>query len=86
MIKLVKKIFNLIPRNFILNVRCASISFSELVMLSGIQVKQVNFSSEQYTKWLEKNYPFWEKDFKEKRHKKLIEFFTTYTLLEIKKR
>lgn len=58
---------------------------SELIRALKIKVLTLNLNSNQYKKWVKLNFPNYLKVFKSIYRKKLVEFYSSYVLLDIKK-
>lgn len=68
-------------RNFILDRTLKPVSFNSLTRL-GIKVRSFDIKKSEYLPWVEQYFPAWEREFASVYHKKLIEFYTTFALLE----
>ena len=73
---------SLIPRNFLVDKLVMPVPFDDLSKLHGIEITYLDISSSDYEKWVEQYFPTWRSRFGHLRHKKLMEFFTTFTLLD----
>lgn len=71
----------LIPRNILVNKVARAAPFKSLLVLDGIRVDYQDFDNDAYLKWIDAFFPDWHKNLY---HKKLIEFFASYSLLDPK--
>ncbi len=71
-----------IPRNFIIDKLIMPMSFDDLKTLQGVELFYLNVSSNDYEIWVRQYFPTWRSRFGHLHHKKVIEFFATFTLLE----
>lgn len=72
----------LTAHNIILDKLIKPVSFSELSVLQNVNVVRFNIDSDNYKIWVKQYFPRWIYRFGQLHHKKLIEFFTTFTLLD----
>jgi len=83
--KIIKRILKRIvflPNNLIIDHLIKSVSFNNLNM-SRIERSYFNINKEGYERWVQQYFPKWVNQFGYLMHKKLLEFFTTFSLLDI---
>ena len=68
--------------NLIVDRMVKPISFDELRGVKGADVEYFNVNRSEYEQWIRAYYPEWQNQFGSVLHKKLIEFFTTFALLD----
>lgn len=68
--------------NLIINHQVMPISFDELSVLKGVKLTYFNIDINDFEKWIKQYFPEFRMQFKHLLHKKLIEFYTTFTLLD----
>lgn len=73
---------NELPPNFIADRLVFAAPFSALENLKGISTKIMRLESAEQEQWVREFVPNWEELFGDIRHKKLLEFFITHTLLQ----
>ncbi len=72
---------SLVPPNFIVDKIIRPVCLDELRKLSGVEVADLDFDSACLYQWVKRYFPEWRDRLGDLRHKKLVEFFTTFTLL-----
>jgi len=75
-------VFNdLLPPNMIIDRLISPITFQGLFSLKGPTIKELNLSADGYRDWVQKYFPDFRQTFKNLRHKKLLELYTTFRVL-----
>lgn len=69
------------PRNLIVDRLVKPVSFDNLQMLQNVKTTYLDIHSHDYQEWITQYMPRWHKRFGHIQHKKLIEFYSTYILL-----
>ena len=62
----------------------SSVCFEELKKLDGVQIETLNINSVQYYDWVNHFFPNWKKTFYHIEHKKLLELYSTFKLLDLR--
>lgn len=70
-----------VPRNLIIDRLVKPIPFDQLSILQNVSISCLNIHSNNYEKWVKQFFPTWYDKFRHIRHKKLIEFYSTFILL-----
>lgn len=70
-----------LSRNFLFNKVFKPVSFEKLRTLPRVEVVYFNINKNVYKRWIESYFPSWSDQFGNLFHKKLIELFFTFTLL-----
>jgi ubiquinone/menaquinone biosynthesis C-methylase UbiE len=70
------------PQNYIIDKLIHTVSHQELSELKDIKIEMLDIDPVAYKKWVNQFFPDWKSKFISIYHKKLIEFFTTYSLLK----
>lgn len=73
------------PKNILFDSFVKPVEFNKLGRLKDIEIKLLDLDSREYEKWVLSFFPQYENIFGEIKNKKLIEFFITYSLLNITK-
>ena len=68
--------------NLIIKHQIMPVSFDDLSVLKCVKLTYFNIDSREFDKWVKEYFPKFHDRFKHIRHKKLIEFYTTFTLLD----
>jgi len=75
-------LFNgLLPPNMIIDRLISPITFQDLFSLKGPTIKELNLSANRYRDWVQKYFPDFHQTFKNLYHKKLLELYTTFKVL-----
>lgn len=73
---------NILPRNLIIDNIANPIYFDDLSALHGVENIILNIKGNDFKTWVNKYFSDWQNHFNDIQYKKLIEFYTTHTLLE----
>lgn len=72
------------PPNYIVDKMINSVDFTELKKLDGVEVDTLNINSDQYYEWVNTFFPSWKTVFNHIEHKKLLELYSTFKLLDLR--
>ncbi len=73
---------HLFPRNLIIDRVFKQIHYDKLKNLQNVRISCLNIHSNDYERWINQFFPSWYDRYGHVRHKKLIEFYSTFRLLK----
>jgi len=72
---------SLLGYNVFIDKKVNPVPYDDLGKLRNIAVERIDFSNKEYKAWVNQFFPQWRTQFGNIRHKKLVEFFSTYKKL-----
>jgi len=72
---------SLLGYNVFIDKKANPVPYDYLNKFQNIEIERVDFNNEEYETWVNEFFPQWRTQFVHIRHKKLIEFFSTYIML-----
>ena len=73
-----------LPHNHIIDKMIHPVVFSELKKLDGVQIETLNINLGEYHDWVNRFFRNWKKTFRHIEHKKLLELYSTFKLLDLR--